>query len=134
MLASIAKMIFALKRISLKKKKLLIFQMNTCGDKEIQYDNCQGMKYDAESDCLSNKCVNKHYIYNEMEPINHFDDIYIPPKFIIKENSYIYSSKTWGCQCEGNDVYSSKNGNDGCTLLRFLRFYFEGSTSNNPIY
>ena len=68
--------------------------MSTCGDKAIQYDNYQGMKCDDESDSLSNKCVNKHYIYNEMEPINHFDDISMPPQFIIKQSSYIQNGKT----------------------------------------
>ncbi|KAG4089783.1 hypothetical protein H8356DRAFT_1342712 [Neocallimastix lanati (nom. inval.)] len=57
------------------------------------------------------------------EPITHFDDIYMPPKFIIKVR----------CQCECNDVNSSKNSNDNCTLLLFGPPCFEGSTNNTPI-
>ncbi|KAG4104429.1 hypothetical protein H8356DRAFT_926828, partial [Neocallimastix lanati (nom. inval.)] len=64
--------------------------VNTCSDKEIQHDNYNGMECDADSDCLSNKCVNIQYIYNEKEPITQFDDVYTPPKFIIKEISNMY--------------------------------------------
>ncbi|KAG4083085.1 hypothetical protein H8356DRAFT_1350332 [Neocallimastix lanati (nom. inval.)] len=123
--ASIERMIIALKRIFLLRRRNCV--------KKIQYDNYHSIRSDAESDCLSNKCVNMHYIYNEKEPITHFDDIYIPPQFIIKESSYIYNSKTWGCQCESIDVHLSKNSNEDCTLLCFGPPCFEGSTSNTPI-
>ena len=95
-----------MKRISCTKTKLVnisdeyrnitTYIAEKCNDEDIQNNDCHVMECKTNSDCLSNKCVNKNCTYNEEDPIIHCDDIYTPPKFIIKESSYMHCGKTIG--------------------------------------
>ena len=54
-------------------------------------------KYD--SDCLSNKCVNKFCVFNDETPIVHCDDIYTEPGFLRFSSSYMYYGNPAGDSC-----------------------------------
>ncbi|KAG4090253.1 hypothetical protein H8356DRAFT_1410299 [Neocallimastix lanati (nom. inval.)] len=103
-----------------------------CGEDEIPYGLCHGMECNTDSDCLSNKCVSKHCVNNEEEPIIHCDDIYTLPRFIIKESSYMHCGSALGYQCQVNDECSSKDCDNTCSLQPLRLPYFEGSTSYVP--
>jgi len=92
------------------------------------------MECKSNSDCLSNKCVNKHCTYNEEEPIIHCDDIYSSHWFIIKESSYMHCGKTMGYQCQVNDECSSKDYDNTCSLQPFGLNNFEGRITYTLIF
>lgn len=61
--------------------------------------------------CLSNKCINNHCIFNEKEPIIHCDNIYSFNVIFNKRKYYMYCGKPLYEPCNDNDECSSKKCN-----------------------
>jgi len=59
-------------------------------------------------ECLSNKCIDNHCVFNEETPIVHCDDIYTPPFLFKSKGSYMYCGKAYKDTCKDNNECSSK--------------------------
>ncbi|ORX87100.1 hypothetical protein BCR32DRAFT_274731 [Anaeromyces robustus] len=64
------------------------------------------------------KCMNNHCIFNNNNPIEHYDSIYSYNKFLDRRTSYIHCGKPYRDSCENNEEYSSKkcSGNKICLM------------------
>eukprot|EP00833_Pecoramyces_ruminatium_P014520 jgi/Orpsp1_1/1188552/evm.model.d7180000065679.1 len=69
----------------------------------------------ADSQCLSNKCIDNYCVFNDETPIVHCDDIYTG-----KRNSYMHCGKPYHEPCKTDDECSSKKcSTDGtCSMQR----------------
>jgi hypothetical protein len=88
--------------------------VDTCNIQAAQNNDCPSMECNTDSDCLSNKCVNKHCVFNNKEPMIHCEDIQGPDFLFIKGELYMHCGKAWGDFCSSNDECSSKRCDDGC--------------------
>jgi len=98
-----------------KNGNITTYIVHTCDETEMEYNICKNTECNADSDCLSNKCINKQCTYNDDEPIIHCDDTYVPGFLFIKRSSYMHCGKAWGYHCKSNDECSSKICNEICT-------------------
>ena len=88
---------------------------NICTDKMIERNVCFGVECNADSDCLSNKCANKHCVYNQEEPVMHCDSVYSFGSIFVDDKLYMHCGKAWGYDCQSDDECSSQKCNNGCT-------------------
>ncbi|ORY76425.1 hypothetical protein LY90DRAFT_630252 [Neocallimastix californiae] len=70
--------------------------VDTCNIQAAQNNDCPSMECNTDSDCLSNKCVNKHCVFNNKEPMIHCEDIQGPDFLFIKGELYMHCGKAWG--------------------------------------
>jgi len=73
-------------------------------------DNNVFVKCTKDSDCLYNKCIDNHCVFNEESPIVHCDIIF--RYFAIYEKLYVHCGKTYGEKCEKDNECSSKSCHD----------------------
>jgi len=88
---------------------------NICTDKMIVRNVCFGIECNTDSDCLSNKCANKHCVYNQEEPVMHCDSVYSFGSIFVDDKLYMHCGKAWGYDCQSDDECSSQKYNNGCT-------------------
>ncbi|ORX78030.1 hypothetical protein BCR32DRAFT_270279 [Anaeromyces robustus] len=81
---------------------------------------CISIQCEYDSQCLSNKCMNNHCIFNDNNPIEHCDSIYSYNKFLDRRTSYIHCGKPYRDSCENNEECSSKKCAENKTCLMQL--------------
>ncbi|OUM57253.1 hypothetical protein PIROE2DRAFT_17817 [Piromyces sp. E2] len=97
---------------------LKIYIFETCGYEEPETfwycsynhkynETSYRLKCYNDSDCLYNKCINHHCVYNDESPATHCDTIY--KYFAMFERSYIHCGKDYEELCENNDECSSES-------------------------
>jgi len=101
--------------------KLYILESCIYDDKSKELIDCLGgyiigdydrvsVKCTKDSECLYNKCIDNHCVFNEDSPIVHCDIIY--RFFAFYEKSYVHCGKTYGDKCEKDNECSSKACHD----------------------
>jgi len=71
------------------------------------FDDSFSCECTSNSQCLTNKCIDRLCIFNDENPIEFCTDIYI--NLAMFSYSYIYCGKTIGDTCKKNKEYESKN-------------------------
>ncbi|ORX78048.1 hypothetical protein BCR32DRAFT_247470 [Anaeromyces robustus] len=79
-----------------------------CTSRYEDIECCVSVQCEYDSQCLSNKCMNNHCIFNDNNPIEHCDSIYSYNQFLDRRTSYIHCGKPYLDSCENNDECSSK--------------------------
>jgi len=83
---------------------------------KLKYNICDSIECNADSDCLSIICTNKHCTYNDDESIIHCDDTYVPGFLFIKESSFLcIAVRQGGYHCKSYDECYSNICNKICT-------------------
>ncbi|ORX41832.1 hypothetical protein BCR36DRAFT_587695 [Piromyces finnis] len=72
--------------------------VDTCTVDDIKNGRCYHEECTSDSQCLSNKCIDKHCAFNEETPIDHCEYI----------DSYMHCGKPHDDTCKTNDECSSK--------------------------
>ncbi|ORY86438.1 hypothetical protein LY90DRAFT_628908 [Neocallimastix californiae] len=88
--------------------------VDACNIKAAKENYCSSIECNTDSNCLSNKCVNKHCVHNKEEPMIRCDDIRAPGFLFFKGNLYMHCGKSWGDFCSSNDECSSNRCDEGC--------------------
>ncbi|KAG4096534.1 hypothetical protein H8356DRAFT_441196 [Neocallimastix lanati (nom. inval.)] len=70
-----------------KNGNVTTYITHTCSDTELVYNRCSSIECKFDTDCLSNKCANKHWVFNDDEPIIRYNDIYVSGFLFIKGRS-----------------------------------------------
>jgi len=89
----------------IKAKK---YSDKSCKIFENNIEYCVYHTCNSDIECLSNKCLDNHCVFNEETPIIHCDDIYKPPFLFKSRSSYIYCGKAFQDTCKNNNECSSK--------------------------
>ncbi|KAL6628891.1 hypothetical protein U3516DRAFT_535315 [Neocallimastix sp. 'constans'] len=88
----------------------------TCTDDEIKQEKCPreeiisgeslSLECKNNTDCLSDKCIDNHCVFNDEAPIVHCDDIY-ESSFSNGRSSFMHCGKPYRDTCKTNDECSS---------------------------
>lgn len=80
---------------------------NACPSTENINGKSVSLECKNNKDCLSDKCVDNHCVFNDEAPMEHCDDIYVPD-FFKGGNSYMHCGKPYRDTCTYNNECSSK--------------------------